>query len=215
MADSPDQIAIFPLAVVLLPGTVLPLHIFEERYREMVQECLEDSVPFGVVFASSRSMEHSGCTARIQTVLRNYEDGRSDILTIGERRFTISDLDDSEPLLRGTVDYFEDESTDSDDGLDDAARMAIEDLMTLARQSGREINEEQLLRLPPRALSFVLAGSDILPAREKQRCLDSRRALERFECIRENLNEALERQKGREALRRALGDDIDLDSMMN
>lgn len=215
MADSQDRIPIFPLSVVLLPGTVLPLHIFEQRYRDMVQECLDESVPFGVVYASSRSMEQTGCTARIQAVLRRYDDGRSDILTIGERRFTIANLDDSEPLVRGTVEYFDDEPGDPDEGLDAAARRAIEDLLALAKHSGREINEEQLLRLPPRALSFVLAGSDILPAREKQRCLDSRRALDRFARIRENLSEALERQKGREALRRALGDDVDLDSMMN
>ena len=100
---------LFPLEVVLFPGSELPLHIFEERYREMIGEALRDHTEFGIVLASEKGLVNTGCTAAIDRVLREYSDGRLDILTSGRRRFEILLVNEERSFLRGAVEFFEDE----------------------------------------------------------------------------------------------------------
>ncbi|HEY1810396.1 MAG TPA: LON peptidase substrate-binding domain-containing protein [Acidobacteriaceae bacterium] len=107
------KIPLFPLETVLFPGTALPLHIFEERYREMVAECLREEKEFGVVRAEGEQMALVGCTARILRVVEKYADGKMDILCEGERRFEIEGLDDSRSFLQAEVSFFEDEGAGS------------------------------------------------------------------------------------------------------
>jgi len=107
----PDRIPLFPLNVVLLPGEHLPLHIFELRYRRMVRECLETDRPFGMLLAVQDGIVRVGCTAEIQLVTKRYDDGRTDILTIGRRPFRVLELFEDDPLLEGNVDYLEDRET--------------------------------------------------------------------------------------------------------
>jgi len=102
---------LFPLQVVLFPGGELPLHIFEERYKEMIGEVLRDKREFGVVLASEKGVVKTGCTATIDKVLRRYPDGRLDIVTRGRRRFEILRLDDERVFLRGAVEFFDDDET--------------------------------------------------------------------------------------------------------
>ena len=103
------KIALFPLDVVLFPGVPLPLHIFEERYKDMVGECLENQLEFGVVRAQPEGLAIAGCTAEITRVLRRYPDGRIDILCEGRRRFEIEQLANDRAFLQAEVDFFEDE----------------------------------------------------------------------------------------------------------
>ena len=103
---------LFPLQVVLFPGGELPLHIFEERYKEMIGEVLRDRQEFGVVLASEKGVVNTGCTATIDKVLRRYPDGRLDILTRGRRRFEILLLNDERQFLRGAVEFFDDEASE-------------------------------------------------------------------------------------------------------
>jgi Lon protease-like protein len=102
---------LFPLQVVLFPGGELPLHIFEDRYKEMIGEVLRDRQEFGVVLASEKGVVNTGCTATVDKVLRRYPDGRLDILTRGRRRFEILLLNDERPFLRGAVEFFDDEGS--------------------------------------------------------------------------------------------------------
>lgn len=102
------RIPLFPLDTVLFPGTALPLHIFEDRYQEMVGECLAEGREFGVVRGEADRMAVIGCTAKIVRVLERYEDGRMDILCEGARRFEIDALDDSRDFLQADVEFFDD-----------------------------------------------------------------------------------------------------------
>ena len=108
---------LFPLEVVLFPYQILPLHIFEDRYRQMIGECFKSddlSSPqgeFGVVCAREGKLEPIGCTARITNVIRRHDDGRLDILTRGQSRFEILFTNDEKPYLRGAVTLFEDEDS--------------------------------------------------------------------------------------------------------
>lgn len=117
-----DLLPLFPLETVLFPRTPLPLHIFEDRYKEMMGEVLEKGIEFGVVQAGEKGIVNMGCTAVVEKVLREYPDGRLDLLTVGRRRFEIIVLDDERSFLRGSVDFFDD---DDFAPVDDAIRRKV------------------------------------------------------------------------------------------
>ncbi len=100
---------LFPLDVVLFPGTPLPLHIFEPRYREMISECLDRKASFGVVRAKEEGVAEIGCTAEIITVTRKYPDGRLDIVTEGRERFEVMQVSQERSFLQAEVIYLQDE----------------------------------------------------------------------------------------------------------
>lgn len=100
---------IFPLEVVLFPGTPLPLHIFEPRYKEMIAECLEQKKAFGMVRAKENAVAEVGCSAVILNVMKRYEDGRMDISSEGRKRFTIVELNHDRSFLQAEVTWFEDD----------------------------------------------------------------------------------------------------------
>jgi Lon protease-like protein len=105
----PGLLPLFPLQVVLLPGAELPLHIFEDRYKEMIGEVIRDRQEFGVILANEKGIVNTGCSAMIDKVLREYPDGRLDILARGRRRFEIMRLNDERAFLRGSVEFFDDD----------------------------------------------------------------------------------------------------------
>jgi len=107
-----ELLPLFPLQVVLFPRTPLPLHIFEDRYKEMIADVQRGHTEFGVVLAGEKGIVNTGCTATIDKVLKKYPDGRMDLITIGRRRFEIILLNDEKPYLRGAVEYFDDEASD-------------------------------------------------------------------------------------------------------
>jgi ATP-dependent Lon protease len=100
---------LFPLSLVLLPGMPLPLHIFEERYREMMADIIPANSEFGVVLAKDDGIVNIGCTAVVNQVIRRYSDGRLDVIAAGQRRFEIESLDEDKSYLRATVEFFDDE----------------------------------------------------------------------------------------------------------
>jgi Lon protease-like protein len=105
-------IPLFPLEVVLFPGQPLPLHIFEDRYKEMIGECLETGCEFGVVLAKENSIVNVGCTAAITNVAKRYDDGRMDIETAGRRRFEVLFLNESKSYLRAAAQFFLDDAAE-------------------------------------------------------------------------------------------------------
>jgi Lon protease-like protein len=120
--SSADEITIglFPLGLVLLPGEVVPLHIFEERYKLLVQERL-DGGEFGILLADDGTLRECGCIARVAELLEELDDGRMNILVEGGRRFRLLELrppDQPEAeYLSGVIDYYEDEEADAPAGL--------------------------------------------------------------------------------------------------
>jgi Lon protease-like protein len=114
-----ELLPLFPLDLVLFPDTPLPLHIFEPRYREMIGECLRTKEEFGVIRvvpgAEAARLSEFGCTAAVMDVLRNYPDGRMDILTAGRKRFELLEVNDDRAFLRGRVRFFDDDDDASAD----------------------------------------------------------------------------------------------------
>jgi len=102
-------IPLFPLNVVVFPRTRLPLHIFEERYKEMVGDAMREESEFGIVLAREEGIVNAGCTVAVEKVLEMYPDGRMDILTAGRRRFEIAAINEEKAYLQGEVQFFDDE----------------------------------------------------------------------------------------------------------
>jgi Lon protease-like protein len=100
---------LFPLQLVVFPRTQLPLHIFEERYKEMVGEAIEHNSEFGIVLAKKDGIVNAGCAVVVEKVLTKYPDGRMDVVTRGSRRFRLVLLNQEKAYLRGEVEFFDDD----------------------------------------------------------------------------------------------------------
>jgi ATP-dependent Lon protease len=117
---------LFPLPLVLLPSTAVPLHIFEERYKQMIGELAVPGGEFGMVLATDDGIVSIGCTAVIERVLKRYPDGRMDLIAVGRRRFRIESLNEDKPYLQAEVELFDDSADElvSDDLRDRAIAAA-------------------------------------------------------------------------------------------
>ncbi len=168
---------LFPLDVVLLPGTPIPLHIFEPRYKEMIGECMAQKTAFGIVRAKEDSIAEIGCTAEILEVTKRYDDGRLDILCEGRRRFEVMGLNEELSFLQAEVTYFDDEpgGTPSDQ-VDEALRLYIDLIRLLdAEAEAPEAGTPQL--------SFQLAAPMPLDLDFKQTLLGMRSERERIAAV--------------------------------
>src|SRR3990170_6615957 len=95
-----------------MPGAPLPLHIFEDRYKQMVDECLQQESECGMVFADESGPRRVGCTAKIVELVERYDDGRMLILVEGSRRFRLNNVLTGKPYYVGEVEYLEEETED-------------------------------------------------------------------------------------------------------
>ncbi len=100
----PDRIPLFPLPVVLLPATPLPLHIFEPRYKLMIRRCLSEKLELGLILATEKGLATVGCTAGITETIKEYSDGRLDILTEGRSVFRVTELFNENEYYEGNVE---------------------------------------------------------------------------------------------------------------
>ncbi|MGB7823141.1 MAG: LON peptidase substrate-binding domain-containing protein [Candidatus Sulfotelmatobacter sp.] len=167
-------IPLFPLDVVLFPGTPLPLHIFEPRYKEMIAECLAQNRTFGVVRAIEQGLAEVGCTAEIVTVVKEYPDGRLDLVTEGRKRFELLAVNEERSFLRAEVLMIDDELGTPPQ--EDTAR-AIQLHSELLALAGAQ---QDLAAVDPSLLSFHLAGSLPLDLDFKQKLLSLRAESERL-----------------------------------
>ncbi len=166
---------LFPLDLVLLPGTPLPLHVFEPRYREMISECLAQKTSFGVVRAKDDGIAEIGCTAEILAVTKQYSDGRMDIATQGGRRFEVMEVNQERPFLQADVLYLQDEPGNATaEEITQATKLHGE---ILALAGGEPEGAEG------QPLSFYLAGSLPLDLDFKQNLLGMRSEGERVQAI--------------------------------
>ena len=177
-----ELLPLFPLSLVLLPQNIVPLHIFEERYREMIGEALENQTEFGIVLAANDGILNVGCTATVERVLRRYDDGRLDIIGLGRRRFRIEELDQERSFLRAKVEFFE-----------DMEEFAPEELQTKAREVHDRFESSADLPTQGGALSFMLSQS-VRDVEVRQQLLMSRSESERLRLLIDFLPKQRERE---------------------
>ena len=162
--------------MVLFPGTPLPLHVFEPRYKELISECLEQKKTFGIVRAEEEGLADVGCTAEIVAVTKTYPDGRMDIVTEGRERFEVLEVDEQRSYLRGDVVYFQDDA-------ENPSSEQIEHAIELHREILTMGGAQQSLPASEDKISFYLAGSLPLDLDFKQALLEMRSEAERIEAV--------------------------------
>jgi Lon protease-like protein len=198
-------IPLFPLGVVLLPETLLPLHIFEERYKLMIRECLDQDKEFGIVYFDGNRIEDAGCTARILEVVRRYDDGRMDIITRGIKRFIIHEIYDREPYLQSRIGYFEDEIELEPKGLEPLAKRGMDLLRRLNSITGRTEDYRYLKSLDVSLLSFFISNSEGFTHEEKQKFLEMTSTSERLKKCVDSLEKIVERAKIAQEIQKIIG----------
>ena len=195
-----SDIPLFPLNVVLMPGAPLPLHIFEERYKQMVNECLEQESEFGMVLADESGTRQVGCTARIVELVERYEDGRMLILVEGSRRFRLNNVLTGKPYYVGEIDFFEEEEEEDVGTLAEECIALLERVVEAATEGSVGIEIEP----PYRNLSFAIAGRVEFEPDTRQQILELTSERERLEKVKELLTAAAERlERERQAREKA------------
>ena len=179
-----EMLPLFPLGAVLYPGMLLPLHIFEERYRQLVRDLLERPEPrrFGVIAIRKgretgidgvQALYGIGCTATLRRA-DELEDGRFELVTVGTQRFRLLALDQTLPYLQGEIELL------AEDAIDQAAAVpfvrAVQVafrayLDALTERGGATVRIEDLPSEPV-LLSFVVAASMVIDLPERQGLLD-------------------------------------------
>ena len=185
-----ELLPLFPLQLVLFPGGMLPLHIFEERYKEMIGEVLSAGKEFGIVQAGEKGIVNTGCTAIVDRVLKQYTDGRLDLLAAGRRRFEIVALNDELAYLRGAVDFFDDD--DFEPVRPDVQKKALDGFAELrSLRAGEEMSEPQI---GDPQLSFKLA-QPVADLEFRQLLLATRSEADRMKQVAEYLQSYVSKER--------------------
>jgi Lon protease-like protein len=180
VGDSIDRFPLFPLGLVLLPEEIVPLHIFEDRYKQMIGECLEEEREFGIVWLSDDGLKEVGCTAQIAQLLEQMEDGRMNILIRGATPFRLMRRIEDLPYPAGDIELLdEDEPAGPDEGLADEARERYAQLVE--RLTDSRPDEEQLAGLG----AYGMAATIDFALDAKQALLEARSEDERMRMVGE------------------------------
>jgi len=198
------SLPIFPLPVILMPGEIIPLHIFEPRYRKMLEDIRVGNNLFGLSYFESAEMEsakppagHLGCVAEIREVQQMAE-GRSNIVAIGVIRYLLEAYKETdEPYLVGEVTYFED---DEEEDAEKLAALAAEvsRLFTRVANAAHRISGERaplpdLPDISPQELSFLISAAFNFENDIKYELLETRSTVERLDRLRTVLKQAVEK----------------------
>jgi Lon protease-like protein len=132
---------LFPLGLVALPSELVPLHIFEERYKTMIGRCLDDGSEFGIVWMSEDGLRPIGCACEIAEVVERMEDGRINLIARGTRPFRIEERQEELPYPAGTVEFLDDRAEDPDAEAAEAAHEAYADLVNEATDRTPDMTE--------------------------------------------------------------------------
>ena len=187
MAESIERLPLFPLGLVLLPGEVVPLHIFEERYKTMIGECIESGGEFGIVWLGDEGLKEVGCTAEVTQVLERMDDGRMNILVQGNHPFRLAERVEELEYPAGDVELLEDEAGEVDPEADAEARHGYADLVE--RVTETRPDQEELTALD----AYAMASTIAFELGPKQELLELRSEEERLRKLTSLCASALER----------------------
>jgi len=199
MGDSVERFPLFPLGLVLLPGEPQPLHIFEERYKTMIEACLDQESEFGVLWMGDHGLQEIGCTAQITQLLERTEDGRMNILVQGSQPFLLKRRIDDMEYPAGDVELLDDEDEPAPPrAAGEAARRGYADLVEQVTDS--RPNESDLSELN----AYGMAATIAFELDAKQELLELRSESERLTRLATLCERAMERlQHSEQAAERA------------
>jgi Lon protease-like protein len=180
------EIGIFALPMVLVPGERMPLHIFEERYKQLIGDSLETGEPFLLLFSDDDGTREIGCAASVIEVLQRYDDGRLNIVVEGGDLLRVVEMTRGKAYETGMV---EDVADDIDAG--DERDAALQLYRTFATASGLETEDDDL-ESHERPLSYTIMSRVDFPAADKQRILEMRSERDRLMALVELLSRGLQ-----------------------
>ena len=186
MGDRFESFPIFPLPLVLLPTEVAPLHIFEERYKRMINECLDDASEFGIVWLGDDGLADIGCTARVTELIDRMEDGRMNILVRGGQPFRLLRRVDDLAYPAGDIEMLDDEEGASNSHTE-AARSSYAEVVEKA--TDERPGAEDLAGMD----AYGMAATIELEPALKQQLLDCRSENERLDMVEALFQKAVER----------------------
>jgi len=184
--------SLFPLGIVALPAESIPLHIFEDRYRRMIERCLQADPgalerEFGILWLSEEELKPVGCACEIEDVIERMDDGRMNIIVRGTRPFRLLERQEDLPYPAGLVEFLDDEPEQLDQGAAAAARELYRELVREA--TDRELEDSELERLA----AYEMAATVEFAVPAKQELLELRSENARLRLLALLLQGALER----------------------
>ena len=132
---------LFPLGLVALPTELVPLHVFEERYKTMIGRCIDEQSEFGIVWMAEDGLRPVGCACEIAEIVERMDDGRINLIARGTRPFRIETRQDELPYPAGTVEFLEDREEEADEDVVEAAHSAYSDLVEEATDRAPDRDE--------------------------------------------------------------------------
>ena len=179
MGETIERFPLFPLGLVLLPGEQVPLHIFEERYKQMIGECLDEQREFGILWLADDALKDVGCTARITRVLERFDDGRMNIVVEGATPFRLERRIGELAYPAGDIELLDDDPGTDEDALE-RARKSYADLVEQVTETRPE--PEALAELDAYGMAATLdiaasAKQALLELRSEPARLEQREAL--------------------------------------
>jgi Lon protease-like protein len=186
-----EKIGLFPLNIVVFPESSVPLHIFEPRYRDLVNTALNNNKDFGINLVDSARLYQTGCTVEVSEVARRYPDGRMDIMVTGKRRYTLHSLrEGEESYYVGIVEYFADAEDEPVDSLLRAECIKLYNELIEIVYPGSA--EEYILDVASeRVVSFIIAQKAGLDILRKQELLEMRSENRRLEVLQDYIERLL------------------------
>lgn len=192
-----ETIPLFPLELVLYPSEQLPLHIFEDRYREMIAKCLDEEQAFGVILMNEGKIAQVGCTAHITQVVTTYADGRMDIIVHGVQRFKVSQFMDQLAYMTADVEYLK----EPDEPIRvDLRERVITQHMRLLELAGRKVRPSTYQDLD--GISYFIAHNAGLKPEQKQEVLELISENERIHYLTQHLEMLIPRVEEFEDVRK-------------
>ena len=188
MPDGPSpEFPLFPLGIVALPGELIPLHIFEERYKTMIDECIGAEREFGIVWLSDDGLREVGCACAIDRVLERLEDGRINLIVRGTRPFRVLERQGHLPYPAGVIEFVEDRDDEVDADLARGAHEAYAELVK--RATDRDPDAEELAGMS----AYAMAATVDFGLDAKQGLLDMRSENARLRLVTRLFRAAIKR----------------------
>jgi Lon protease-like protein len=181
------EFPLFLLPTVAIPGELIPLHVFEERYKTMIGECIEAEREFGIVWLSDESLREVGCAARIERVLERMDDGRMNVLVRGTRPFRVLERQSHLAYPAGVVDFVQDRDEEVDPELQESAHKAYAELVQ--RATDRVLEEPELAEMT----AYAMAATVDFGLDAKQGLLDMRSENARLRLVTRLFRAAMKR----------------------
>jgi len=182
-----ERFPLFTLGLVLLPQELVPLHIFEDRYKLMINECLEADGEFGILWLSDDGLRDVGCSARIERVIERFDDGRMNILVVGSRPFRMLERIEDMAYPAGNIELLDDFDPDGDPELAEQARARYAELVEAATEEKPDLDEIAGLD------SYGMAATVEHPPEAKQALLELRAENDRLRMVDEMFRTAMKR----------------------